>query len=76
MKRIRGRQERKEIILFLNDKIRGIVEEIRTNNYQPLSNTQGNKFLKLINGMVGIDKHITFHCARHTFATINKRLNE
>ncbi|MFZ1806437.1 MAG: site-specific integrase, partial [Cyclobacteriaceae bacterium] len=50
MKRVRGRQERKEIVLFLNNKIRGIAEDIRSNDYQPLSNTMANKFLKELTG--------------------------
>ncbi len=75
-KRIRGRDERKVILLYLNDKLRSIIQEIRANAYEPLTNAKAGQFLKQINAMVGMEKKITFHCARHTFATINKRLTQ
>jgi site-specific recombinase XerD len=34
-----------------------------------ISNQKMNAYLKEITDMCGIDKHLTFHCARHTFAT-------
>jgi site-specific recombinase XerD len=34
-----------------------------------LSNQNMNGYLKEITDMVGIEKRLTFHCARHTFAT-------
>lgn len=33
------------------------------------SNQKINKYLKIIAGIAGINKHLTFHVARHTFAT-------
>ena len=33
-----------------------------------MENSQTNKSLKTIIGIAGINKHITFHCLRHTFA--------
>lgn len=33
------------------------------------SNQKTNKYLKIIATLAGIDKHLTFHLARHTFAT-------
>lgn len=34
-----------------------------------LSNQKMNSYLKEITGVLGINKELTFHCARHTFAT-------
>jgi integrase len=34
-----------------------------------ISNQKMNAYLKEITEICGIDKHLTFHCARHTFAT-------
>ena len=34
-----------------------------------ISNQKTNKYLKQIASICGIDKNITFHSARHTFAT-------
>ena len=34
-----------------------------------ISNQKTNDYLKLIVGMAGINKQISFHCARHSFAT-------
>ncbi len=74
MKRIRNRDERKVVIIYLNDRIRAIVQEIREQRYMPLTNTQANKFLKQLNDLVGVEKKIRFHEARHTFNYINKTL--
>lgn len=38
--------------------------------FRVISNQKTNKYLKAIVKKVGIDKNITFHCARHTLATI------
>lgn len=75
-KRVRGRDERKVITVYLNENIRRICELIRKENYGALSNTMANKFLKEITSLAAIEKHITFHGARHTFATLNKKLTE
>ncbi|MPM15350.1 Tyrosine recombinase XerC [bioreactor metagenome] len=38
--------------------------------FRILSNQKTNDYLKLAIEKVGIDKNISFHCARHTFATV------
>lgn len=34
-----------------------------------MSNQRMNSYLKELTAICGIDKELTFHCARHTFAT-------
>ena len=75
MKRVRNRDERKITMLYMNSRIRSIVQDIRAHGYQPIqSNNQANKFLKQLNELLGIDKRIRFHEARHSFNHINKKL--
>lgn len=76
MKRVSGRENRKVVMMFLNNRIRTLVEEIREKNYKLPSNTNANKFMRTINSLAGVTKHITFHSARHTFASINLQLTE
>lgn len=73
-KGLRQRQEKKIVIVFLNDRIKKIVDIIRTSKYQPISNQKANSYLKEVTDLVGIQKNVTFHTARHTFATLNKKL--
>ena len=40
--------------------------------FKVLSDQPTNRYLKEIMVVAGIRKHISFHCARHTFATISK----
>jgi len=40
--------------------------------FKVLSDQPTNRYLKEIMMVAGIRKHISFHCARHTFATISK----
>lgn len=40
------------------------------NIFQPVTNNVANKKLKIIIKQCHINKNITFHCARHTFATL------
>lgn len=37
--------------------------------FRPLTNQELNRNLKILAGMFNINKHLTFHLARHTFAT-------
>jgi integrase/recombinase XerD len=47
------------------------VESAITNKLLPLiSNQKTNAYLKVIADFANIDKNLTHHCARHTFATI------
>lgn len=39
--------------------------------FKRITNQAMNRSLKVIMGLVGTKKRITFHCARHTFATIH-----
>jgi len=40
--------------------------------FHVLSNQPTNRYLKQVMNTVGITKKISFHCARHTFATLSK----
>lgn len=56
--------------MLINNSTRTIIE-----NYEPLfqkwiSAQKINEFLKDICKICGIKKHVSFHCARHTFATL------
>lgn len=42
--------------------------------FKVMSNQPTNRYLKEIMQDVGINKTITFHCARHTFATLSKSM--
>ncbi len=75
-KRIAGREQPKEITVFLHQKLNLIVSEIISRNYRPLTNSKANVILKSISELAGIKKNISFHSARHTFANINKRLTQ
>jgi site-specific recombinase XerC len=74
MKRIRNQDVRKVVIIYLNDRIRAISDEIRKCRYIAMRNAQANEFLGQLNNLVGVEKKIRFHSARHTFNYINKKL--
>lgn len=44
--------------------------DLDDNVFRVLSNQKTNDYLKLAIEKAGINKNITFHCARHTFATV------
>ncbi|MBN2727827.1 MAG: site-specific integrase [Bacteroidales bacterium] len=61
------------VIVPLLDKAKNLLPE--TGNlddqvFRVLSNQKTNDYLKLAIEKAGINKNITFHCARHTFATV------
>jgi integrase/recombinase XerD len=74
VKTVDGVQDRKVIVLFINDRIRRVLDLIRKNDYKPLSNKKANDFLKELTELTGIEKHTHFHLARHTFNKVNKQL--
>lgn len=73
-KTIDGIQDRKVIVLFVNDRIRRVLDLIHVNHYKATSNQKANSYLKELTEMVGIERNIHFHLARHTFNHINKKL--
>lgn len=73
-KRITSRQAPKSVVIFINDRIRKVLQLIQEQKFEPLTNTMANRFLKEVNELAGVSKRITFHCSRHTFNNINKRL--
>ncbi len=75
-KRVGNRQEKKVVMIFINERIRTLLQLIEINKYKLPSNQKANKFLSEVIGLAGIDKAVTFHSARHTFASINKQLTE
>ncbi|MBD0832514.1 site-specific integrase [Aestuariibaculum sediminum] len=51
--------------------------QVNQNRLLPvISNQKVNKYLKTIAKLAGINKHLTFHVARHTFATTITLLND
>lgn len=56
-----------DIPLMIMEKYRGQGKDGHV--FPVLSNQKMNNYLKEIAAICGIDKEITFHCARHTFAT-------
>ncbi len=74
-KRISSRQGNKEIVLFLNDRIRRLVAIILDEKL-PVITPAARGFLKQLSEMIGVKKTIGFHSGRHTFAGINKELTE
>lgn len=71
---IKGREGRKKTVripirkrlLSLIDNSKGLLFENPV-----MEDSQTNKYLKAIMEVAEIDKHITFHCARHTFSIIS-----
>jgi len=55
-----------EIIMKYDSNVKCINEDLVL---PILSNQKMNSYLKEITGVLGINKELTFHCARHTFAT-------
>jgi integrase/recombinase XerD len=53
------------------DKYLGVSGESPENRvFEMVMNQKSNKSLKKLTKLAGIDKNITFHCARHTFASL------
>lgn len=71
---VKGREGRKKTVripirkrLFsLVDNSKGLLFENPV-----MEDSQTNKYLKAIMEIAGINKHITFHCARHSFAIVS-----
>lgn len=65
----------KEVILIpLNDKASLLMPDFTNTEdkiFNVYSNQKTNEYLKEIIKFVGINKSISFHCSRHTFATIS-----
>jgi integrase len=64
----------KTVRVPLTDKARTLIPEQLFKNkktFRVLSNQPTNRYLKDIMGLAGINKNISFHCARHTFATVS-----
>jgi integrase len=58
----------KEVKIFLTEKAMHYVNLQLEHQYKPYSNPKLNQYLKEIVSFLGIDKKISFHSARHTFA--------
>ncbi|MCK9401081.1 MAG: site-specific integrase [Bacteroidales bacterium] len=64
----------KTIKIPIIDKARALLPDHKFRSqkiFKFLSNQPTNRYLKDIMNEAGIHKHISFHCARHTFATIS-----
>lgn len=63
------------VCIPLIEKAKALIPESRFNNqtiFKVLTNQPTNRYLKDIMKAAKIKKQISFHCARHTFATISK----
>ena len=65
-----------DVVIPLTDKAKSLIETGKPNEkvFDTISNQKTNKNLKQIMNQTGITKNISFHCARHTFATISLTL--
>lgn len=73
---IKGREGRTKIVRVpIRKRLLSLINQDNTTEFifdnPVLEDNQTNKYLKAIMGIAKIDKHITFHCARHTFAVIS-----
>lgn len=72
----KGRLERKKTVRIpMRSKLRSLLDLENKGGVlfeNPVMETaQTNKYLEDVIKQIGIDKHITFHCARHTFAIVS-----
>ena len=61
------------VVIPLTNKAKALIPKKYAKNqrvFEMISNQKTNQNLKQIMKLTGIDKEITFHCARHTLATI------
>ncbi len=64
----------KTVKIPLSEKAKALIPDQRLKNkktFRVLTNQPTNRYLKTIIQEAGINKSISFHCARHTFATIS-----
>lgn len=64
--------------MLFNGKALGILKKYQTNLdvfFHLMSNSKTNKGLKYICRLVGIKKHISFHCARHSISSFSLKTN-
>jgi integrase/recombinase XerD len=73
-KRVKGGAINKVIMIFMNDRIKRVIDIILEQKYQPLENHKANMFLKELASRAGVTRNVHFHLARHTFNYINKKL--
>ena len=73
---IRMHKTEREIYIPLPKKALSLLSENETQNklFNVISNQKTNAYLTEIMKIAGIDKKISFHCARHTFATVSIEL--
>jgi len=70
---LKQNKTKKPVTIPLNNRISNILKTYGNKKgllFDVIDNQQTNKYLKLIMKKCNISKSISFHCARHTFATI------
>ena len=68
------RGKKKVISLPIHQKSKELIKKVEKEHRKPFVNQVANRYLKEIMQIANIDKHMTMHCGRHTFAVIG--LNE
>lgn len=71
----KGQRGRKKTIgIPIHRKSKDLIERVEKEHRTPFKNQVANRYLKEIMMIAAIDKHLTMHCGRHSFAVIG--LNE
>jgi integrase len=73
-KKVKGLPKIRVVMIFMNERIRSIIDIIIKSRFEPLGTSKANIFLKELASRAGVTKHVYFHLARHTFNHINKKL--
>lgn len=68
------RGKKKTVSIPIHQKSKELIYKVEKEHREPFVNQVANRYLKEVMQIAGINKHLTMHCGRHSFAVIG--LNE